>query len=68
MKTGVIKFFNRKKGFGFIIVDDTEEQIYFHATGVGRDKRILKQGDKVTFEMSETEKGPSAVEIQRAED
>lgn len=67
MKTGVIKFFNRKKGFGFIIVDDSEEQIYFHATGVGRDKRILKQGDKVTFEMSETEKGPVAVEIQRVE-
>lgn len=67
MKTGVIKFFNRKRGFGFIIVDGTEEQIYFHATGVGRDKRILKQSDKVTFEMSETEKGPVAVEVQRAE-
>lgn len=67
MKTGVIKFFNRKKGFGFIIVEDTEEQIYFHATGVGRDKRILKQGDRVTFELSETEKGAAAVEVQRVE-
>lgn len=68
MKTGVIKFFNRKKGFGFIIVDDAEEQVYFHATGVGRDKRILKQGDRVTFEMIETEKGPTAIEVQKAEE
>ena len=56
------------KGFGFIAVDGEEKEIFFHSNdlnGVSFDE--LNEGDKVTFDSEQTEKGPSAVNVQRAE-
>ena len=49
MPTGTIKFYNRRKGFGFIRFDDSEKEIFVHATGL-LDKRSIMENDKVTFE------------------
>ncbi|MFM7078976.1 MAG: cold-shock protein [Bacteroidota bacterium] len=62
MPTGTIKFFNRKKGFGFIIVDESQKEIFFHATGVA-DKNSIKENDRVSFEEKEGDRGIAAVNV-----
>ena len=63
MKNGVVKFFNETKGFGFIKIDGSNEEIFVHVTGLV-DK--INENDKVTFEISEGKKGLNAVEVRRA--
>lgn len=61
-KEGKVKFFNTKKGFGFIAIDNSDEEVFVHTTNVtGR----LRENDKVTFEVEDGEKGPSAVNVKR---
>ena len=60
-KAGTVKFFNFKKGFGFITVDDTGEEIFVHSTGL-IDK--IKDNKKVTFDIEKTEKGLSAINVR----
>lgn len=61
LKEGTVKFFNVSKGFGFITVKDTEEEIFVHTTNV-IDK--IREGDEVQFEIEQAEKGPSAVNVK----
>ncbi len=60
MKQGTVKFFNESKGFGFIRSDDGQE-IFVHVTGLG-DK--IKEGDKVTFDVTQGKKGLNAVNVK----
>lgn len=56
------------KGFGFITVEGQEKDLFFHSNdlnGVSFDE--LNEGDKVTFDMAETDKGPNAVNVQLAD-
>jgi len=64
MPTGVIKFFNRKKGFGFIRYDDSEKEIFVHATNMA-DKRVIQENDKVSFEEKDGDRGPSATNVRK---
>ena len=64
MATGVIKFFNRKKGFGFIKYDDSEKEIFVHATNMA-DKRIIQENDRVSFEEKEGDRGVSAFNVKK---
>ena len=63
---GTVKFFNDSKGYGFI-TEDGGEDIFFHQSNVKetgfRDK--LKQGDLVTFEVQNGQKGKRAINIAR---
>ena len=55
------------KGFGFIIVEGQEKEIFFHSSaleGVTYDE--LNTGDTVSFETEESDKGPRAVNVSRA--
>lgn len=55
------------KGFGFIKVDGREKDLFFHSnelTNVKFDE--LREGDKVSFEVAESPKGPNAVKVSRA--
>ena len=61
MKTGVVKFFNETKGFGFI-KEDGGNEIFVHVTGLV-DK--VTQNDKVTFEVIEGRKGLNAVNVKK---
>jgi len=63
MATGVIKWFNERKGYGFIKQDDGSD-VFVHYTGItGTGFRSLNEGDQVTFDIEEGEKGPSAVNV-----
>lgn len=63
MKTGVIKFFNATKGYGFIKEDGTGNEIFVHVTGlIDQD---VNQGDKVSFEISEGRKGKNAINVKK---
>ena len=64
---GKVKWFNGKKGYGFIERDDKEKDVFFHHTAV-RDAglKYLNECDELTFEVENGEKGPSAVNLQKA--
>lgn len=63
MKTGTVKFFNVSKGFGFIKENDTNQEIFVHASGLVDQ---IKDGDTVTYDVSEGKKGLNAVNVKRA--
>ncbi len=55
------------KNFGFIAVDGKEKEVFFHANELqGISFNDLKEGDTLTFEIEDTEKGPAAVKINKA--
>jgi cold shock protein len=63
MSTGVIKFFNDRKGFGFIIDDESQQDIFVHASGLV-DK--VSENDKVSYEIIEDNRGKKAIEVKKA--
>jgi CspA family cold shock protein len=62
MKTGVVKFFNMGKGFGFIKVDETGEDVFVHQTGL---VDMVTDGDLVSFNLEQGKKGINAVNVKR---
>ena len=63
MSSGTVKFFNPEKGFGFITPVEGRKDLFVHKTGTKTD---LFEGDQVTFEVQQTERGPSAVNVRKA--
>ncbi len=62
---GTVKFFHDKKGYGFIENDDLEDDVFFHISEVdGEDE--LEEGTDVTFETEEGDRGPEAIDVERA--
>jgi cold shock protein len=67
MQTGTITRLMEGKNFGFIKRDGEEKDLFFHANElVGVDFNSLNEGDTLTFEVEDGEKGPNAVKINRA--
>lgn len=64
MLTGTVKFYNDAKGFGFIIDDASQSDIFVHATGLV-DK--VAQNDKVTYEVKDGKKGPNAINVKKVQ-
>ena len=63
---GKVKWFNPTKGFGFIERDDKEKDVFVHASAVREaGLRFLNEGDEITFEVEDGDKGPSAVKLQK---
>ena len=63
---GKVKWFNGKKGYGFIEREDKEKDVFVHASAVREaGLRFLNEGDELTFENEDGEKGPSAVKLQK---
>jgi cold shock protein len=60
MKEGTVKFFNNAKGFGFIKLNDSDEEIFVHSTNLIDD---IREDDKVKFEVEKGDKGLSAVKV-----
>lgn len=55
------------RGFGFISREGEEKDIFFHSNDLkGVEFNDLKEGDKVTFEVAEGDKGPRATNVSRA--
>jgi cold shock protein len=64
MLQGKVKWFNNSKGFGFIIPDDSDQEIFAHFSQIKMDGyRSLKTGQRVEFDLVESEKGPQAQNI-----
>lgn len=63
MKKGKVKFYNYSKGFGFICDHETGQDIFVHASGL---KDEIRDGDEVTFEVTEGKKGLNAVSVSVA--
>jgi cold shock protein len=63
--SGKVKWFNEVKGFGFIERDDKERDVFVHSSAVKAAQITLFEGDTVTFETTETEKGSSAINLQK---
>ena len=59
METGTVKFFNPKKGYGFIAIEGSEKDIFLHKTGDPLGITI-NRGVKVSFEIIEGPKGQNA--------
>lgn len=66
MHTGVIKFFNEDKGFGFITNEATKQDIFVHITGL--QTKNLEQGNRVSYEEEQGKKGLIATNVQVIED
>ena len=66
MKQGKIKFFDSKKGFGFIAPDDGGEDIFVHRNNVENldSNQGLEDNEAVEFEVEETPKGLSATNVR----
>jgi CspA family cold shock protein len=62
MKTGIVKFFNETKGFGFIKDDANGQEIFVHVSGL-LDK--IAQNDKVSYDVISGKKGENAVNVKK---
>tara|TARA_B100001175_G_C19285608_1_gene530994 strand:+ start:162 stop:374 length:213 start_codon:yes stop_codon:yes gene_type:complete len=64
--TGVCKFYNSKKGFGFLERDDKEKDVFVHASAVkAAGMRFINEGEKYEFTLEDGPKGPSAVNLKK---
>jgi len=61
MQEGIVKFFNESKGFGFIKPADGGADLFVHVTGLMSD---IRENDRVSFEVRDGQKGPSAVNVR----
>ncbi len=65
MKTGTVKWFNAKKGFGFIS-DEEGNDVFVHFSALMMDGfKVLEEGEKVRFDVVKGEKGPQAANVER---
>ena len=65
MQQGTVKWFNAKKGYGFIS-DEQGNDVFVHFSALTMDGfKELKDGERVEFEVTEGEKGPQAANVSR---
>jgi CspA family cold shock protein len=63
MSSGTVKFFNNSKGFGFITPEEGDKDVFVHANGLIDE---IDEGDKVEFDIEESPKGLSAINVKRS--
>ena len=63
MSNGTVKFFNETKGFGFIRVNGSNQEVFVHVSEL---KDQIRQDDEVTFDIQEGKRGLNAVNVKLA--
>jgi CspA family cold shock protein len=64
MTTGTVKWFNDAKGFGFIVAEENGEDVFVHHSNIeGTGFKTLAEGQSVSFEMEQGQKGWSATKV-----
>ncbi len=66
VRKGVVKWFNDRKGYGFIRMDDGED-VFVHYKSIRERDQTLMEGDRVTFETIEGDKGLKAINVTRTD-
>lgn len=64
MQEGTVKFYNETKGFGFITPNNGGDDIFVHSSGLST--RIIKENDKVVYQVTQGQKGLNAIQVKLA--
>lgn len=65
MPEGVVKWFSSEKGYGFITPDDGGKDVFVHFSAIeGGGFRNLEEGQRVSFDVQDGQKGPQAAQVQ----
>ena len=67
MASGKVKWFDNKKGFGFIAQDSGQDVFVHHTSIEGQGFKTLQEGEMVNFEVVNSDKGPKAQHVQRVQ-
>ena len=66
MPSGKVKWFNAKKGYGFITQEDTQKDIFLHVSALEKSKlRTLKENQKIRFEIKEEKDKLQAINLKK---
>lgn len=66
MASGKVKWFDNKRGFGFIVQDQGQDVFVHHTQIMGQGYKTLQEGELVNYDLVPSDKGPKAEKVQRA--
>jgi cold shock protein len=66
MATGKVKWFNIQKGYGFIVNDEDNKEIFVHFKDIQGGANAIRENDQVEFEVTEGRKGLQASDVRKA--
>jgi len=64
MKTGIVKWFNARRGYGFIEMEEEGGDVFVHYTAISMPGfKVLNEGNNVIFDLEQGDRGPKAINV-----